>query len=170
VKSIGLNEIQFPIYRIREFQEITTKLGRTSIKYRNKWTVIDDTTVDGNLGRRRLILSYSGLDMYPLMEQLKTLRQMLKYPSKTNFIDWDGHLFKYKKTSKLHTVTSYPIEKCTINGGWTLIRVGPGDQDYAVSENLQKQGITHASIMMTNSGPFLYDLTSEYHDPYRRKI
>ena len=29
---------------------------------------------------------------------------------------------------------------------------------------------THASIMQTQWGPFLYDLTNKYHKPYKRKI
>lgn len=109
-------------------------------------------------------------ELYPLYEQINYLRQLYKYASGENFIDSKGHIFKYKKTSKLNKVECRSIKKYAEIDNYTVFQVEGLYQLFYVDYYIRDRSINYASIMNTEYGPFLYDLVKDYHDPYRRKI
>ena len=107
--------------------------------------------------------------IYKLKEQVNYLRQLVKYKSGSTFIDSNGEIIKYKKSSKLFKITSHKIIKIKPYGVWSIIYIKDMEIPFIIGQTLEDK-TKYASIMHTNWGPFLYDLTVEKHDTYKRKI
>lgn len=169
---MNLTKIKFPIYKLRAYLSIdTTLMGVTKITTVKGEFVLDDDKLDGDFLQRRVLLSnhYPRTTIYKLNEKVSFLRQLVKYKSGTSFVDTHGKIFKYRKGSKLFKVESFKIIRVREHGIWTIIYVDTTEQPYIVGHALLST-TTHASIMFTDLGPFLYDLTTEKHKMYRRKI
>lgn len=169
---MNLHKIEFPIYKLRAYLNIDTNLlGITKITTIKGEFIFDDDNIKGNFLQRRLKLSdqYSRASIYKLNEQVLYLRQLVKYKSGTSFVDINGIIFTYKKSSKLFQVKSLKILRKKEVGTWTIIHVDNIEHPYIVG-NVILSTTKYASIMGTSWGPFLYDLTSKKHEIYRRKI
>ena len=130
---------------------------------------MDDLTVEGNsLGERRLKIPQ---DLrYKLGEKVDTLRQMIKYPGGTIFIDNSGHLFKYTKGSERFLVESKPIVKKDYVTEGTVVHIKDIPTPQLIPYQHIAENIKYASIIFTNDGPFVYDYTRVQHEPFRRSI
>ena len=169
---MAINNIVFPIYKLRSY----IKLERTPLDLVEVTTIkgkyiLDDKGINAPFPERRLMLKnkYPNEKIYKLKEQVSYLRQLVKYKSGTTFIDYNGDIFRYRKSSKLFEVKSHKIERVKEHGNWTIFEVVGIETPFMVGESL-KYNIKYASIMHTKWGPFLYDLTSSPHEPYRRKL
>jgi hypothetical protein len=169
---MSLASIVFPV-KLRHYLNIqTNELGLvevTSIK--GKYIFDDKGMKEMPFHERRLLLKtkYPEEKIYKLKERVPYLRQLVKYKSGTTFVDHKGKIFKYKKSSKLFKVKSHKINYKDRQGNWTLFYVNGLEIPFVVGEAL-KYNAKYASIMHTKWGPFLYDITSEPHEMYRRKI
>lgn len=169
---MSITSVVFPIYKLRSYisldkspldiVEVTTIKG----KY-----ILDDKGINAPFYERRLRLKdkYPQAKIYKLKERVPYFRQLVKYKSGTTFIDYNGDIFKYKKSSKLFEVKSHKIDRIREHGNWNIFNVAGIEIPFMVGEAL-KYNAKYASIMHTNWGPFLYDITSEPHEVYRRKL
>lgn len=166
-------DIKFPLYKLRQHQNIeTTPLGKVKVTSIKGTKILDDKSLSGNFIERRIkmVSKYDKKEIYKLKEEVTLLRQLIKYKTGTVFIDREGKLLKYKKSTKLYKVKCYKIEKAKrINDTTTVIYLNGFEQELIVY-GLFKNNTKYASIMYTTWGPLLYDLTTERHDMYRRKI
>jgi|SRR5210317_1181797 len=168
----SINNVTFPLYKLRSYISIEhTPLEIIEVTTITGKFILDDKNIEGPFETRRAALyaKYPKERIYKLKERIPYLRQLIKYKSNTTFIDATGIIFKYKKSSKLFEVKSHKILKKKFHGNWTIFEVVNIDTPFLVGE-LFKYDVKYASIMHTKWGPFLYDLTSEPHDIYRRKL
>ncbi len=164
--------IEFPLYKLRAYLKIKRNpLGPIKITTIRNTYIFDDTSIPGNFWERRvrLQLEYPDMPIYKLKEKISYLRQLVKYKSGTTFVDANGNIFKYYKSTELFEVTSHKISRKKPYGNWTILTVDSYEQPYLVGQTVLPT-TTHASIMHTKWGPMLYDLTSKKHEPYKRKI
>jgi len=169
---MDINTITFPLYKLRSYIDMdTSPIGLVKVTTIKGIYVLDDTSIEGNFFQRRAKLKIDHPDrkVYKLKEKVNFLRQLVKYKSGTTFIDYNGKLIKYKKSSELFKVKSLPIIRKRITGNWTVINCDKVEQPFLVG-HIVTSGVKYASIMYTKWGPFLYDLTSKQHEPYKRKI
>lgn len=169
---MAINSIVFPIYKLRSYIKLEqTPLDTVEVTTIKGKYILDDKNINETFAKRRLILKskYPEEKIYKLKEKVSYLRQLVKYKSGTTFIDYNGDIFKYKKSSKLFLIKSHKIERTKEHGNWTVFEVAGIETPFMIGEPL-KYNIKYASIMHTQWGPFLYDLTSKPHEPYRRKL
>ena len=167
-----LPNVIFPIYKLRSYLNIDTNpLGSIRVTSIRGQYILDDTSIPGTFEERRMLLAshYPLEKIYTLKEKVLYLRQLVKYKSGTTFIDYNGKIFKYNKSSKLFSIKSHKITKKTNHENWTVIYVEDIEIPFLVGLTLA-YNVTHASIMETEWGPFLYDLTTQAHEVYKRKI
>ena len=167
-----MNKFNFPLYKLRSYLKIDKNpLGLIKITTIKGVYIFDDTSLPGTFEERRynLPLHYPDKPIYKLKERVLYLRQLVKYKSGTTFVDVDGNIIKYRKSTSLYKINSHKITRKRPYGNWTIINIEGEEQSYLVGQVILPT-TTHASIMKTKWGPMLYDLTSEKHEPYRRKI
>jgi hypothetical protein len=171
---MDISRITFPLYKLRAYLNIDkTALGKIKITTIKGEYILDDISMQGltfEERRARLPIIYPLEKVYKLKEKVLYLRQLVKYKSGTTFIDMNGVLLQYKKSSKLFNVNSYLINrKRLIGNNWTVIYLKGHEQPYLIGFDVGPS-IGYASVMDTEWGPLLYDLTSIKHETYRRKI
>jgi len=164
--------VEFPLYKLRAYLKIDKNpLGPISITTIRGAYIFDDLSILGTFEERRarLPIEYPNKKIYKLKERVLYLRQLIKYRSGTTFVDANGNLLKYHKSTKLFEITSHKITRKKPYGNWTILNIASQEQSFLVGQTVLPT-TTHASIMHTKWGPMLYDLTNEGHEPYRRKI
>lgn len=169
---MNITNVVFPIYKLRAYLDISTNpLGLVKITTIKGTYILDDTSINVTFAERRvqLLAEYPDEKLYRLKEEIIYLRQLVKYKSGSTFIDYNGTIFKYNKSSKLFKITSHKIERKDNYGNWTILKLRGQELVQLVGFTVLPTS-THASIMHTEWGPFLYDITSKAHEPYKRKI
>jgi len=169
---MNISEVTFPLYKLRSYLNVEeTALGIVKITSIKGTYILDDKTYNGTFSERRIAMlkEYPTEKIYKLKERINFLRQLIKYKSGTNFIDYNGYILKYKKSSKLFDIKSYEINTISPHDNWNIINLIGLEQAFLIGGSISP--ITrYASIMDTQWGPFLYDLTSKHHESYKRKI
>jgi hypothetical protein len=169
---MSIHNVVFPLYKLRSYISIErTPLDTVVVTTIKGKYILDDKSINAPFSERRieLLSRYPKDKIYKLKERVPYLRQLVKYKSGTTFIDYNGEIFKYKKSSRLFKVKSHRIEKKRKHGNWTIFNVSNIEIPFIVGE-LLPYNANYASIMHTTWGPFLYDITSEPHEVYRRKL
>ena len=169
---MDITKITFPLYKLRSYLQIEkSPLGLVKVTTIKGTYILDDRSINEPFHKRRLKLleAYPREKIYKLKEKVLYLRQLVKYKSGTTFLDYNGNILKYGKSTKLYTIKSHKITKKEYYNNWTIINVSNIELPFLIAEPLY-ENITHASIMDTDWGPFLYDLTNTWHEPYKRKI
>ena len=106
---MDISTVRFPLFKLRSYLEIEHKpLGLVKVTTIKGTYILDDLSLPGNLEDRRIQLygQYTDKEIYKLKEKVLYLRQLVKYKSGTTFIDVNGKILKYKKSSKLYKITS----------------------------------------------------------------
>lgn len=162
--------IQFPIYKMGKIESIeTTPLGKVYVTTIRDKYVLDDTSLPAStLGRRRLILQYQGANLYKLRAKVDTLKQLIKFPSKTKFVDSNGYIFTYKKGKKRYKVVSCKILSKSFYDEGYILHIEDYPTPHYVPHRSTVDNCNFVSIMLTNQGPLVYDYTEEYHKPFNR--
>jgi hypothetical protein len=169
---MDITQVTFPLYKLRAYINIDiSPIGLIVVTTIKGKYILDDTSINAPFHERRALLSskYPNEKVYKLKEQVRYFRQLVKYKSGVTFIDFNGNIIKYKKGSKLFKVKSHKITRKTPHNNWTIIEVYNIEIPFIIGETL-KYNAKYASIMHTNWGPFLYDITNKPHEVYRRKI
>ena len=164
--------VKFPLYKLRSYISIDRyRFDAIKITTIRGTYIFDDHSIPGTFEERRAKLSmmHPNMPVYKLKERVLYLRQLVKYKSGTTFVDSEGNIFKYQKSSKLFKITSHKITRKKAYGNWTILNVEGQEQPFLVGQAVLPT-TTHASIMHSSWGPMLYDLTSKQHEPYKRKI
>jgi hypothetical protein len=167
-----LTQVEFPLFKMRAFNSIEkSPLGLVKVHTVKGTYILDDLSINDSFIQRRIKLAQAnpGKKIYSLSERVSYLRQLVKYKSGSIFVDYNGNLINYRKSSKLYNVTSHKIVNKTKRDNWTIIHLVDIEIPFLVALSSTSKA-THASIMDTQWGPFLYDLTSEPHAPFKRKI
>ena len=167
---MNLSKVTFPIYKMRKYISIDKNpLGLVKVTTIKGVFILDDISINKAFPERRLLLrqQYPKHKIYNLKERVVYLRQLVKYNSGTIFIDHSGELIKYVKSTRLFDITCHKITRNIPYGRWSIINVNGIETPFIVGERVTSE---YASIMNTVWGPFLYDLTSEKHESYKRKI
>lgn len=169
----NIREIQFPIYKLRSHFSIDKKpSGKTVVTSASGKYVLDDTSISGSLGQRRLKLQKELKDpatLYPLSKQYLYLRHLVKCKPSDVFIDDTGRIFSYKKSRNLNTVQSYKVHSYTNYENRCYLYNWKFNHPFQVGTTY-KDEYNYISIIHTKWGPFLYDITEERHEPYKRAI
>lgn len=169
---MDISTIVFPLYKLRSYLNIDKNpLGLVKITTIKGTYILDDQSLDGDFHTRRMKLynEFPEDKIYKLKERVIYLRHLVKYKSGTSFVDSTGKIIKYQKSSRLYPIKSKKIERKIVKGNWTSIYVVGLEIPFVVGHPLTYN--THyASIMYTDWGPFLYDLTPIQHEVYLRKI
>ena len=169
---MNISKVTFPLYKLRSYLTMEKSiLGLIEITTIKGKYVLDDLSINATFPERRLLLGYTnpGKQIYKLKEQINYLRQLLKYKTGTTFIDHNGHIFKYEKSTKLFKVQSYKLGKVKPWYNWSIIKAEGLELSFIIGVSIPPE-IKYISIMLTDWGPMLYDLTTESHEVYRRKI
>ena len=169
---MDITKVTFPLYKLRAYINIDrSPLGLIKISTIKGTYILDDLSINGTFPERRarLISEWPRDKIYKLNEQVIYLRQLVKYKSGTTFIDHNGNIVRYTKSSELYKITSHKIIEKRESGNWTIIKLNGIEIPLLVSMRLTPE-TKYASIMHTKWGPFLYDLTSKQHEIYKRKI
>jgi hypothetical protein len=166
------SKVEFPLYKLRSYIDIEKNLmGKIKIQTIKGIYILDDYAYNGTFEQRRLKIQQNEPQekIYKLKERIIYLRQLVKYRSGTTFIDNNGAIIRYIKSSKQYIIESYKIIRKRQHERWTIINLEHIELPFIVGTIIPPT-TTHASVMHTRDGPFLYDLTSKGHKPYRRKI
>lgn len=169
---MNLYEITFPLYKLRGYLEINTNpLGLVKVTTVKGEYILDDKSIKAPFEDRRLKLleKYTRDKIYVLKEKVLYLRQLVKYKTGSKFIDYNGNIIKYQKSSKLYNIVSKKIIRVTPHGMWSVIELEGVEIPFLIGTRLSYNS-KYASIMETQWGPFLYDITSIKHDKYKRKV
>lgn len=169
-----LSKLLFPLYRVRHYLTIEENaLKQVKITTIKKTYILDDKSYphrDFAARRVAMVRDYPEKDIYKLGERVDFLRHLVKYPSGTTFVNKLGEIVCYKKGNKFYLITSKQIiSRRFTELGWTIFTIDDLDVEFLVTHPVTSE-VRYASIMQTNFGPFLYDLTYEKHEPYKRKI
>lgn len=169
---MDITKVVFPLYKLRSYIDIDKNpLGLVKITTIRGTYILDDESIDMPFESRRvkLIAQYPEDKIYKLKEKVRYLRQLVKYKSGTTFIDFNGTIIKYNKSSKLFTIKSHKIVNKRSYKNWNILTLSSLETPFLIAGNVGPT-ITHASVMETKWGPFLYDITNKHHEPYKRKI
>lgn len=168
---MDIGKVTFPLYKLRSYLSIDTNpLGLVKVTTIKGVYILDDKSYNGTFAERRIKISmHTPTKIYKLKEKVIYLRQLVKYKSGTTFIDLNGNIIKYRKSTKLFKVISHKIERVNEQENWSIIHCTGLEQPLLVGTNIGPE-VKYVSIMETQWGPFLYDLTNTQHDTYRRKL
>lgn len=164
--------MEFPLFKIGKFESIDhNPLGKIYITTIKNTYVLDDISLEGEtLGHRRLKVKLRGDKLYKFRGKVDTLKQLVKHPGGTTFIDNKGNIFKYRKGKKRFKVVSYPIEKRKDVENGVVIYIKNYPTPHLIPHKYIADNTNYVSIMFTDTGPLIYDYTSEPHKPYRRSV
>jgi hypothetical protein len=163
-------QIKFPVFRVKKYLKLEKNpLGRTYITGYGGRKILDDTSLPGDtLGERRLRIKKE--DRYKLGERVDKLRQLVKYPGGTIFVDNNGKLFQYRKGHKRFKVESRKILKKEVTDYGTIMTVEGVPHPEIIANRYLGDIVFYASVMFTDKGPFIYDYTEKRHATYRKSI
>jgi hypothetical protein len=164
--------MDFPLFKIGKYENIEkTPLGKIYITTVYDKYVLDDTSVEGEtLGQRRLKLALKGHNLYKFRGKVDTLKQLIKHPSGTIFLDNNGNIFKYRKGRKLFKVVSHKVLKRENKDDGVVVTIQDYPTPHFIPSKKVADNTNYVSIMLTNTGPLIYDYTSEPHKVYRRSL
>ena len=170
---MDISKVTFPLFKLRTYVSIDKNpLGIVKVTSIHGEYILDDNTIPGTFEERRLQLKikYPDEKIYKLRERVIYLRQLVKYKSGSVFIDYNGNIVRYRKSSKLYDVKAHKIKYIRPYGDrWSIIRVDDIEIPFIVADLITTK-VGYASVMHTKWGPFLYDLTGKNHETYKRKI
>ena len=148
-----INKVVFPLYKLRSYLSIDENpLGLVKITTIKGEYVIDDKSINAPFHERRLLLfsQFPKDKIYKLKERVAYLRQLVKYKSGTTFIDYNGNIIKYTKSTKLFDIKSHKILNINKYDNWTIFYVRGIEIPFMIGEHL-KYNVKYASIMHTNA-------------------
>lgn len=177
---MNLSEISFPVFHIRSLGTPSKAEGVSFIyqeieKGENVIPVIkviDDINVKGDtLAKRRLQLLKDEVRLQKLNYAFFFLADLIKYAKPHhNFIDSNGKIFKYKKSTSAN-LTFHKITKVfPIATGGAVIEVSGIMSRFKVLFQ-PDESMTHAGILTLGfSNHVLYGLYDQEYKPSRRKV
>lgn len=167
-----LLDLDFPIYKMGQFEEIyTNDLGLKVIRTAKREWILDDTRTEMVwYASRRIRLKQEGYSLYKLNKKLGSFSQVIQYPSGTYFIDSSGYVFKYKKGNKFYKLRSYPIHKRAYDAAFGTILYGKGLSYPLTYSGIVSSLYKYITVLEIDGGGLLYDITVHPQKATRIKI
>lgn len=177
-----LNEITYPVYRLREEQPqlvdgvllyFFEKARETfdSIEHYYVLRIIDDSNLQGNsLAERRLQVRNRGGEVYRLNRAVFFLGDLIKMSTpKMWFIDSKGKLFRHSKQTRVKLVYRKVTKAIPIKGGGIIIEVeGMSLRMKSLFTPRIAFNDLHAGVLLMGMSPILYGFYDQkYKDTWR---
>jgi hypothetical protein len=131
--------------------------------------VVDDKSIDSDsLGLRRAKLKQQGVTLHPIGTAIFFIADLVKLAKSTTwFIDKEGNIFQYKKSTRAKLIYRPISQILPINSGGAIIEV-KGIPSRFKSLHMPTTGPTHAGLLSIGTGYILYGLyDKEYDSSYR---
>lgn len=172
-----IKDIQFPVYPLKSHQKIIRGKGPIYIiTALGTVKVIDDTSIEGTFGIRRLKLkaTLKGRDFkfYPLKKSLKSFAELAHHVKSSQvrvYIDSSGYLFNYTP-SKWYRLTYHKIiARVNVSGkNWHIELLGINTP--IVINYPPRVDMKYAGIIRTELGNVVYELTNIKKPSSKRKL
>jgi len=172
-------DIKFPIYPLRQHEKLKqSKTGVVLVINPFGTTyVLDDKSLKGNFGRRRLSLKYSlkkGKDfkLYPLGKSLKGWPELAKNVRKNHirvYIDHTGHVFKYKPDKYYPLIYHKILKRVNVEGKGWFIEVSNINTPLKLSY-IPTLDMAYAGVLKLPIGNIVYELAQKKKSDTRRKL
>lgn len=178
---MNLNEISYPVYRLREdepqkqdgvlfyYFERSKDTEEGIVDY-SVLQVIDDTNLPGDsLALRRLIIRSNGDKPYPLNRAIFFLGDLIKIAKpKTWFIDSKGRTFKYSKTKRAKLIYRKVTKLMQVPTGGCIVEV---EGFHCRMKSLfppNIHGTIYAGVLLIGAATVLYGFyDTKYKDTWR---
>lgn len=158
----NLSNISFPVFIIREHNNIVNEKGRIIVHTNHGEYIIDNRNLTGSsLGQRRLRINEK--PKYILKKAIYTCKDLIKCYNKT-FIDSKGKIFNY---IKMKTVPL--IYKRIVKRVGTIIYLKDINCPFSIPKDLDPD-IKYAGVLKIDQGYLLYDLSYTFKKRTWRKI
>lgn len=113
-------DFKLPVYALRAFVSIEQEGDYSVITTRYNKYVLDNRKLPGTFSQRRLILFEKRKELpyklYPIRGRISMLSQLVG-SKRSQFIDSDGNLINWKKTTFYDVVTSKVLHSARIYNG-----------------------------------------------------
>lgn len=164
----------FPVYSIRGADDvIREENGKIYVDNGYSARILDDATLEGTLGIRRLRLIESGFDLYPLAIKYSTWDQLLSRKSKSKahslFIDNTGYVFKHTPSVKIPIDYKRLRKQVTKPREHTLLYVQGEIHPIKIAAPFNP-GVYYCGIGKVKGKLILFDVSSEPKGRTWRKI
>lgn len=175
-------EISFPVYRVplghtlkvegtvtysyKEYKDQESMEVKPSIRF------LDDTSLAGDtLGKRRIQILQNGGKLLRLPRGIYFLGDLVKLASSgVQFVDSNGLLFKYKKTTRVPLIFKKIVRKLAIpNSIGTIIEVEGIPTRFKSSCSLSYED-KFVGLLKLGAGYILYAVYQELYDTTNRKV
>ena len=182
--SISLKDISYPVFKIGDIKP-SDHNGVKLILY-EKWEedeeenliesnvvkILDDTSLPGNLARRRLAIMLTGVKLVPLRKAFFFLGDLIKASLTTTwYIDANGKIFQYKKTTRAR-LKWYKVDKLfrIPSGGVIVSIVGLNSRFKALfAPSIPLQDL-HVAILEIGMSLILYGFYDKKYEQTWRKV
>ena len=170
---IKFEDVQFPVYSIRGFSDTRTEGTQFFVDNGYGFLILDDTSLPGSLGIRRLHLLSAQHVIYPLSVMYSTWDQLLSRSNKTAlhslFIDNTGYVFNHKPS--INVVIEYKrLRKQVVKPrSHTLLYLQGETHPIKVSSPFSP-GLYYCGVGRVNNKLVLFDVASEPKGKTWRKI
>jgi hypothetical protein len=172
-----LQEISYPVFKLPDKPNKEDGIlyyyseSERGGELKGKLQIVDDTNLPGaSLASRRLQILKEGGSLYRLHNAIFFLGDLIKVStSSTYFIDSNGKLFKYKKSTSAK-LRFYPINNIfPISTGGAIIDV-KGIPSRFKTLIMPDESVRYAGILHMGMANILYGLYSELPKDTRRKL
>ena len=116
----NVEEINYPIYKIRQYRKIIEEDNILKISTFKDDYIIDNKNLPGNFLERRLKIKLRN-KLYPLYDPLLTHRDLVLARNHKTFIDSNGVIFTYNR-EKFYPIKTYWIEEKNYEGNKVIIK------------------------------------------------
>ena len=159
---------KLPVYSLRAFESIDNEGNYSVITTRYNKYVLDDRTLPGTFSQRRLILFENRKDLpyklYPIRGRITMLSQMVG-SKKSQFIDSDGNLINWKKTTFYSIVTAKVLRSARLYNGKYQCYVQKVPYPFVLSAVP-----AYISYILVNNSPVIYQTHQEEPEIPRLRI
>jgi len=165
----SLDRINFPVFKLRQFNKLTTIDGITRVETHWKTYILDNKNLLGEtLGERRLRIK-EGI-IYPFKTTYKTPRDLVLNSNTGDvYTDNKGNIFKYQKTKKCD-VKCYKIQEIKRLESKVVLHLFRFPVPIVVPKNTYSSDIKYVTIVKYGDYFLLYSLEQEYVQPFKKKL
>ena len=162
---LSITDFRFPVFRIRNHIKIVEEDRITTVESRFGVWVLDNKNLEGaNMGERRLRMRSMP---YPLKNPINTVEELIKSDLACKFVDYDGKVFRYKK-SKFYKIITKPciIEK--VKGFKYKIKMGSKTIMYYSLHDITEY--KYCVVILADGGYLVYTFSEQMLPDTRRKL
>lgn len=161
-------DFKLPVYALRAFVSIEQEGDYSVITTRYNKYVLDNRKLPGTFSQRRFILFEKRKELpyklYPIRGRISMLSQLVG-SKRSQFIDSDGNLINWKKTTFYDVVTSKVLHSARIYNGKYQCYVAKVPYPFVLS-----YVPAYISYILVNNSPVIYQVHQEEPEIPRLRI